>query len=84
MSFRLYFILPLRDDIFMWCICHGIFHYTRGTERFPARKFFGEILQVSHFHLGFSPGKYNNEIIDSHGVLFEILDPALENTNKTL
>jgi len=57
---------------------------TRGMERFSARKNFSKILQVSHFHLGFSPGKNNNEIIYSHRVLLEILDPDIENTNETM
>jgi len=55
-----------------------------GIERFSARKNFSKILQVGHFHLGFSLGKNNNEIIHSHRVLLEILDPDLENTNETL
>jgi len=58
--------------------------HTGGIERFSARKNFSKLLQVSHFHLGFSPGKNNNEIIHFHRVLLGILDPDLENTNKTL
>jgi len=57
---------------------------TGGIERFLARKNFSKILQVSHFHLRFSLGKNNNEIIRSHRVLLEILDPGFENTNGTL
>ena len=45
---------------------------------------FGKILQVSHFHLGFLPGKNNNEIIHFHRFLLGILDPDLENMNETL
>jgi len=58
--------------------------HTGGIERFSARKNFSKILQVSHFHLGFSSGKNNNEIIHFHRVVLEILDPDLENTNETL
>ena len=49
-------------------------------ERFSARNNFSKSLQVSHFHLGFSPGKSNNEMIHFHRILVEILDPGLENT----
>jgi len=48
---------------------------TGGIERFSARKNLSKILQVGHFHLGFSPGKINNEMIHSHRVLLEIVDP---------
>jgi len=53
-------------------------------ERFSARENFSKILQVRHFHLGFSPGKNNNEIILLHRILLDILDPVLENTKETL
>ena len=57
---------------------------TRGIERFSARKYFSKILQVGHFHLGFSPCKNNNEMIHSHRVLLKIVDLYFENTNETL
>jgi len=57
---------------------------TGGIERFSERENFSKILQVSHFHLGFSPGKNNNKTIQSHRVLLELLDADLENTNETL
>ena len=58
--------------------------FTRGIERFSARKYFSKILQVGHFHLGFSSCKNNNEMIHSHRVLLNIVDLYLENTNETL
>ena len=59
-------------DLDISCCLKG--QSTGGIERFLARKNLSEILQVSHFHLEFSPGKNNNEIIYSHGVLLGILD----------
>ena len=74
--------MGLDEDFTLACWAFVI--STAGIERFSARKKFGKILQVSHFHLGFSPDKNNNEIIHSHRVLLDILDTVLENTNETL
>jgi len=62
----------------------GYKQYTGGIERFSVRKNFGKILQVSHFHLGFSSGKNNNQTLFFHRILLKILDPYLEDTDKTL
>ena len=48
---------------------------TEGIERFSARKNFSKILQVSHFHLGFSPAKNNNETTHSHMVFVRDFEP---------
>jgi len=42
-----------------------------------------KILQVSHFNLGFSLGKNNNEIKHFHKVLLGILDSDCEKTDET-
>jgi len=42
-----------------------------GIEKFSAKEHFGKILKVSHFHLGFSPDKSNNQIQHSQRVSSE-------------
>ena len=64
--------------------CSLRLHLTLEAQKCFQQGKLSKILQVSHSHLGFSPDKNNNEIIHSHRVLLEILDPDLENTNETL
>ena len=62
--------------------CVGMKVYTGGIERFSARKNFSKILQVSHFHLGFSTGKNNHEIIYSHRVSWRFWTQVLKTLMK--
>jgi len=58
--------------------------YTRGIEKFSAKKTLWKSLMVSHFCLGFSSNKNNNGIKHSQRVSLDLLDPDLENSNETI
>jgi len=49
-----------------------------GIKRFSCKENFGKILKVSHFSLGFSSNKNNNEIKHFQRVLLDFSGPRLE------
>jgi len=57
---------------------------TEGTESFSVQENFRKILKVSHFYLGFSLNKNNNEIKQSQRVSLDFLDPDLDETFKDI
>jgi len=57
---------------------------TGGIERFSAREIFEKILKVSHFYLGFSLHKNNNQIKHIQRVSLEFSELASENLDKSL
>jgi len=54
---------------------------TGGIEEFSANENIRKILKVSHFYLGFSPNKNNDEIKHSQSVSLSFLDPNCKNSN---
>jgi len=61
-----------------------LYDITGGIERSSAREIFGKILKVSHFYLGFSLYKNNNQIKHIHRVSLEFSELASENLDKSL
>jgi len=51
-------------------------------EKFPALENFGKMLKVSHFYLGFSLDKNNNQIKHSQSVLLEFSELDFETLIK--
>jgi len=54
---------------------------TGGIERFSAKENFQKILKVSHFYLGFSANKNNDEIKHSQRVSLDLLGQNEKNSN---
>jgi len=50
---------------------------TGGVKRFSCKENFGKILKISHFSLGFSLNKNNNEIKHLQRVLLDFSEPRL-------